>query len=73
MGGVATAAMFGAEPMPASFEKRPRFTPFSIAAMMPPVTPPAASCRPKAWAKIEAMTPGTSERFMISTTTAIRR
>ena len=39
--GVAAAAMFGAEPMPASLEKSPRFTPFSIAAATPPTTPPA--------------------------------
>ena len=41
--GVATAAMFGAEPMPASLENRPRLTPFSIAAVMPPAMPQVAS------------------------------
>ncbi len=44
----AQAAMFGAEPMPASLENSPRLTPFSIAAATPPATPPAASWKPKA-------------------------
>ena len=41
--GVAAAAMFGADPIPASLEKSPRFTPFIIAAATPPAIPPAAS------------------------------
>ncbi len=45
---VAVAAAFGALPMPASFENRPRFTPLSIAAAMPPTNPPASSSMPKA-------------------------
>ena len=45
---VAVAAAFGALPMPASFENRPRLTPFSMAAAMPPTNPPASSSIPKA-------------------------
>ncbi|MNU11466.1 hypothetical protein D3C72_2593440 [compost metagenome] len=53
--------------MPASLEKRPRLTPFIIAAVTPPATPPAASCRPKALEMIVHSTFGTSEALAIST------
>ena len=45
---VAVAATLGTLPMPASLENRPRLTPLSIAAAMPPVKPPAISASPKA-------------------------
>jgi hypothetical protein len=59
--------------MPASFENRPRLTPFIIAAIMPPATPPAASCRPKAEPMIWPRTPGTSVILVISTQIAASR
>ena len=65
--GVAAAAMFGAEPMPASLENSPRLTPFSIAAATPPATPPAASWKPKAEPTMCASMPGTSVRWVTST------
>ncbi|MNJ73724.1 hypothetical protein D3C77_705600 [compost metagenome] len=61
--GVATAAMFGAEPMPASLENKPRLTPLSKA----PATPPTADSRPKALLKIIIKTPGTSPRLVTIT------
>ena len=65
--GVAAAAMFGAEPMPASLEKSPRLTPFIIAAATPPATPPADLCKPKALPTICASIPGTRGRWVSST------
>ena len=43
---VATAAAFGADPIPASFENKPLFIPWSIAA---PKVPPKTCSKPKAF------------------------
>ena len=51
---VAVAATLGALPMPASLENRPRLTPLSIAAAIPPVKPPAICCIPNAPPMISA-------------------
>ena len=71
--GVAAAAMFGAEPIPASLEKSPRFTPFSIAAATPPATPPPTSAKPSALPTMCASIAGTSPRFITSTMSATSR
>ena len=56
----AAAAAQGAEPDPASLEKRPRLTPFMTTAP----NPPAAACRkPKASAKIRPNTLGSSVKL----------
>ena len=51
----AAAAAQGAEPLPASFEKRPRLAPFMMTAPMPPAT---AWRKPKASRKIRSRTAG---------------
>ncbi|MNW56156.1 hypothetical protein D3C74_338600 [compost metagenome] len=61
---VAVAAAFGALPMPASFENRPRLTPLSSAARIPPAVPATAWSSPNAPSTICRTTPGTAPRFM---------
>ena len=57
---VAAPAMLGELPSPASHANRPRFTPVSIAAAIPPAKPPA-SCRiPNAPPMISSIMPGSS-------------
>ena len=51
----AAAAAQGAEPEPASLEKRPRFAPFMMTAPRPPLT---ACRRPKASEKMRPNTAG---------------
>ena len=56
----AAAAAQGAEPEPASLEKRPRFTPFIMTA---PIPPPATWRKPNASAKIRSNTAGSCPAF----------
>src|SRR5699024_12658842 len=60
----AVAAAFGTEPMPASLENRPRWTPMS---MIEPRAPPAIECVLKASEKIVATMPGTAPMFIATT------
>ena len=71
--GMATAAMLGAEPMPASLENRPRLTPLSMAAAMLPITPPAACSKPKALLMIRPITAGTLSMLATITHSATPR
>ena len=65
--------MFGAEPIPASLENRPRFTPLSIAAATEPATPPAAGAKPKALAMISENIDGTSPILIATANSAMPR
>ena len=56
----AVAAAFGAEPIPASFEYRPRFTPYM---MQLPEKPPITDWKSNALRKIDANIPGTFLMF----------
>ena len=66
----AVDAAFGAEPSPASFENRPRLTPFIIAALIDPAKPPSVSRSPKAFSTIRLKVGPTLSRFMSTTATA---
>ena len=56
----AAAAAFGAEPMPASFEKSPLFMPITITL---PANPPKIALKSKALSMIILMTAGISLKF----------
>ncbi len=71
--GVAAAATLGALPMPASLEYSPRLPPLSIAAAIPPSTPPAAGSSPKALRTTNERTAGTSARLVATTHSARAR
>ena len=58
---LAVAAAFGAEPMPASFENRPRLMPSMITE---PANPPKMAWKSNAEAKITENTSGRSPMFM---------
>ena len=64
------AAAFGAEPMPASLENRPRRTPCMIIAM--PTAAPVTCSMPRAWPMMRPIIAGTSVMLMITTNRATR-
>ena len=66
----AVAAAFGTEPMPASFEKRPRFTPVMTARPKPA---PMAESKLKVLETMSFSTSGTSVMFITVTMSATRR
>ena len=66
----AVAATFGTEPMPASFESMPRWTPLTITA---PIPPPIAACGETASVTICVSTRGSSPRCRPTMTMPISR
>ena len=67
---LADAAAFGAEPMPASFENRPRLIPCTI---IDPANPPTIDWKSNASAKMRPNTAGNAGAFMTAMTTAKSR
>jgi hypothetical protein len=69
----AVAAAFGALPIPASFENRPRFTPLSSAEVKPPAAPAAAGPKPKASLTMSPNTPGIAPMLVTAIASASSR